>query len=83
MKALVGDVDLCLTPKDYALLQFMARNEGRHMSAAHIYESVWGQPMAGDNNALKMAVSRLRPKLFGSGYTVAGKQNDGYCFERE
>ena len=81
-KAYINGGDLMLTPKDYAILQFFVQNENRMMSAGYIYETVWGQPMAGDSQALMKAVSRLRNKLTGCGYTVTVEYGNGYRFER-
>jgi len=38
--------------------------------------------MAGDSQALGSAVSRLRKKLTGCGYTISGGYGNSYCFER-
>ena len=81
-KALVDGADLTLTPKDFAMLQFFVQNEGALMSAGHIYEKVWGQQMGGDSQALTNAVSRLRKKLCGCGYTITAQYGSGYMFER-
>jgi len=81
-EAYVNGVDLLLTPKDFALLRFLIQNENRLMSAKQLYETVWGRPMASDSQALGKAVSRLRQKLKGCGYTVTAEYGTGYCFER-
>jgi DNA-binding response OmpR family regulator len=81
-EAYVNGVDLLLTPKDFALLQFLVQNENRLMSAKQLYETVWGRPMADDSQALGKAVSRLRQKLKGCGYTVIAEYGTGYCFGR-
>jgi DNA-binding response OmpR family regulator len=39
--------------------------------------------MAGDTGAVKKAVSRLRKKIEGSGYTINALYGEGYRFERE
>ena len=81
-EAYVNGVDLLLTPKDFALLQFFVQNENRLMNADHIFEQVWGHPMASDPRALSMAISRLRKKLNGCGYTITTEYGSGYRFER-
>jgi DNA-binding response OmpR family regulator len=81
-EAYVGERNLRLTPKDFALLQFFVQSEDRLMDAATIYEKVWGQPMASDSQALSIAVSRLRKKLAGCGYTISAEYGEGYRFER-
>jgi DNA-binding response OmpR family regulator len=80
-EAFVNGADLLLTTKEYTLLQFFVQNENRIMSAEYVYESVWGQPMAGDSQALSIAVSRLRKKITGCGYTISAEYGTGYCFE--
>ena len=75
--------DLLLSQKEFALLLIFAQNEERCISAQYLYEKVWKQPMAGDVNALKSALKRLRAKLEGSGYCIALSKGEGYQFERE
>ncbi|MCL2078575.1 MAG: response regulator transcription factor [Oscillospiraceae bacterium] len=82
-KAFVDGMDLLLTPKDFAMLQFFVQNESRVLGAEHIYERVWGQHMGTDSQAIQNAVSRLRKKICGCGYTVTGLYGKGYRFERE
>jgi two-component system response regulator ResD len=73
--------DLRLMPKEYAVLEYLAHNRNTVIPAEIVYEKVWGHPMNGDENAVKITVSRLRKKLEGSGYTVSSGRGDGYCFE--
>ena len=61
----------------------LSQNEERFISAEYLYEKVWKQPMAGDSNALKSALKRLRAKLEGSGYCIVLSKGEGYQFERE
>lgn len=81
--ATLDGADLLLTPKEFALLLLFTQNEGRFISAEYLYEKVWKHPMAGDSNALKSALKRLRAKLEGSGYEIALSKGEGYQFERE
>ena len=81
-EAFLNGADLMLTPKDFALLQYFVQNEGRTLDRDVVYEKVWGRPMAGDSQALGSAVSRLRKKLTGCGYTISGGYGNGYRFER-
>jgi DNA-binding response OmpR family regulator len=52
------------------------------MTSADVYEAVWGQPMSGDPQTVHRAVSRLRKKIAGCGYTISSDYKNGYCFER-
>ena len=83
MAAFLGGEDMLLSQKEFALLLLFAQYEGRFMSAEYLYEQVWGQSMLGDDNAVKVTVSKLRTKLGGSGYSIIGKRGEGYCFQRE
>jgi DNA-binding response OmpR family regulator len=81
MTATLNGEDLTLSRKEFALLMFFTQNENRVMSAAYLYENVWGSPMAGDDNAIKVTLSKLRKKISGSGYTIAAEYGEGYRFE--
>ena len=75
--------NLLLTQKDFALLILFVQNEEKTMSVEYLYEKVWKSPLNGDTQAIKSAVSRLRKKLDGSGYTISSIRGEGYLFERE
>ena len=83
MTVLVDGIDLQLTQKEFALLQYFMQHENQILSSEHIYQQVWGQSMAGDSGAVQTHLSRLRKKLSASGYTITFSRGDGYCFERE
>jgi len=80
--AFLNGEDMLLTQKEFALLLLFVKNEGRKMSAESLYEKVWGHPMAGDANAIKTAVSRLRKKLTASEYSITSERGEGYCFRK-
>jgi DNA-binding response OmpR family regulator len=44
---------------------------------------VWGQGLLIDDNALKVAISKLRTKLANTGYTITASRGEGYYLERE
>lgn len=62
-RAFAGARDLLLTPKEFALLHYLMRNQGKTVPREMLYTQVWKQPMAGDVSALQKAVSSLRKKL--------------------
>lgn len=82
-EAFLNGEDLMLTPKDFTLLQYFVQNEEQTIDKDVVYEKVWGRPMAGDSQALGSAVSRLRKKLNGCGYTISAEYGNGYRFERD
>jgi len=82
-KAYLNGEDMILSQKEYALLSQFLKSPDRMISAESLYEKAWGQPMAGDENAFKVTLSRLRTKLRGSGYTISSSRGEGYYFELE
>lgn len=55
--------DLDLTPKEFALLAFMAEHHREVLPRSMIATAVWGMPLEGDSNAIDVAVRRLRIKV--------------------
>jgi len=83
-QALVNDVDIGLTKDiEFSLLNFFVQEENRTLTAEYLYQKVWGQPIAGNNRALITAVSGVRKKLEGSGFTITTVRGTGYRFEAE
>jgi len=52
-----------LTPKEYALLDYMAANKGRVLSRTMIVEHVWDQSFEGLTNIVDVYVRHLRAKM--------------------
>ena len=78
MQAFLNGADMLLTQKEFSLLSYFVQNEGRTMSAEHLYENIWGRPMGEDGSAVKNMVYKLRKKLSGSGYEIKNERGDGY-----
>ena len=82
-KAYIKDMDVGLTQKELSLLQQFMQQPEVMLSGDYLYEKVWGQKMMGQDNSLKVAISKLRSKLMDSGYTIAASRGEGYSLERE
>ena len=83
-QAFVNGADILLTKDiEFSLLSVFVKNENKPLSAQYLYEQVWGRPMAGSDGAVKTAVSKLRKKLEGSGFTITPERNKGYFFEKK
>ena len=82
LQGLVDGKDLNLTQKEFAVLLLFVQNEGKTLSTENVYERVWGTTMAGDNQAVQTAVSRLRKKLETAGYEIRAVRGQGYVFEK-
>jgi DNA-binding response OmpR family regulator len=81
--AMLGETDLLLNKKEFALLLIFFQNPERYIDGAYLYEKVWNAPMTGNAKALKSTLTRLRIKLVGSGWAIASSRGEGYCLERE
>ena len=70
------------TPKEYELLEFFCRNEGRVLTREQILDQIWGFDYDGDTRTIDTMVKQLRKKIGNPAYirTVYGV---GYCFEGE
>lgn len=54
--------DLRLTPKEYELLVFLARNPGKALYRETIYERVWGGELEYGSKTVDLHIQRLRKK---------------------
>lgn len=62
-KASRGVTVLELTPKEFDLLAFLARNKGFVFSRDQLLEKVWGYDFAGDTRTVDVHISWLRQKI--------------------
>jgi len=58
-----GGVPVELSRMEFALLEFLARNQGQVFSRDHLLEKVWGYDFAGDTRTVDVHVSWLRRKI--------------------
>ena len=75
--------DMGMQLKELSLLQQFMQHPEKMLTAEYLYEKVWGQKLLNQDNSLKVAVSKLRTKLNGSGYTIVASRGKGYSFEQE
>ena len=81
--AYINGEDMVLPQKEYSLLQQFVQHPEKILSAEYLYEKVWGQEKLDEDKSLKVAISKLRAKLSGSGYTITASRGEGYYIERE
>ena len=79
----LNGADLLLTQKEFSLLLYLVQNPERYLSAEHLMEKVWKAPATGNNQTVRKAVSRLREKIKGSGWTIVWYKGEGYALEEE
>ena len=79
-----GDEEIVLTSKEYALLDYMARNVGRVISRAEIAEHVWDENFDPFSNLIEVYVNRLRRKVDRSEpRRIVTRRNEGYMLRGE
>lgn len=59
----VSDEIITLTPREFELLYFLAKNPGRVFSREQLMETVWGYDFYGDARTVDTHVKKLREKL--------------------
>ena len=58
-----GDVDIHLTPREFAVLEFLMRHRGDAVTKTEILENVWDAYYEGDLNVVEVYVGYLRRKI--------------------
>lgn len=75
-----------LPPKEFDLLLFCAKNQGKILTKQKIYEAVWGEPYVYDDSNIMAIISRLRKKIEenpGSPKYIQTIKGIGYRFNKE
>ncbi|MCQ8768952.1 response regulator transcription factor [Streptomyces sp. KLMMK] len=75
-----GSVDLTLTAREFAVLEYLARRDGEVVAKAEILAHVWDEAFQGDVNIVEVHVSALRRKIdapFGR-HTIQTVRGVGY-----
>jgi len=71
--------EIALTSKEYALLEYLARNVGRVISREEIAEHVWDENFDPFSNIIEVYVNRLRRKIDGvEPHHIVTRRNEGY-----
>ena len=83
MRAYLESEDMGLSGREFSVLLYMVKNEGKTLSAEQIYEGAWSQPMAGNASALWKCISRLKGKLAvcEGEISLMSFRNQGYMLE--
>ncbi|WP_066687450.1 response regulator transcription factor [Christensenella intestinihominis] len=72
-----------LTPKEYAILEYLLLNRGKVISPEELIEHVWGSDDSLFSNAIKVHMSALRKKLaeFSANEIIINMRGAGYCIK--
>ncbi|QIB27774.1 response regulator transcription factor [Caloranaerobacter azorensis] len=74
-------IEIKLTPKEYELLVYMAKNKGKALSRETILNGVWGYDYYGDLRTVDTHIKRLRLKLNGNSDIIETVRGVGYRLE--
>ncbi|MCX7930757.1 MAG: response regulator transcription factor [Chlorobi bacterium] len=58
-----GDKEIELTAKEYALLEYLMRNQHRYLNRTMILQHVWKDPHSPISNIIEVYIMRLRSKI--------------------
>jgi DNA-binding response OmpR family regulator len=58
-----GDTPIAVTPREFALLEFLLRHRGQAVTKTAIIENVWDAHFDGDPNIVEVYVGYLRKKI--------------------
>jgi two-component system copper resistance phosphate regulon response regulator CusR len=75
-----GNLSIELTAKEYALLEYLARERGRVLGRAEIAEHVWDENFDPFSNLIDVNINRLRRKI-DNGFTpplIHTRRGEGY-----
>jgi two-component system OmpR family response regulator len=62
-RVLRGQTPIAVTPREFALLEFLLRNRGHAVTKTAIIENVWDAHFNGDPNIVEVYVGYLRKKI--------------------
>ncbi|MDQ2935235.1 MAG: response regulator transcription factor [Chloroflexota bacterium] len=63
----VGEQEVDLTAKEFAILEYFLLNQGRLLTRSQILEHAWSYDFEGGHNLIEVYVGRLRKKLIDAG----------------
>ncbi|MEU8606977.1 response regulator transcription factor [Actinoplanes sp. NPDC048791] len=58
-----GDASIAVTPREFAMLEFLLRHRGQAMTKTAILENVWDAHFTGDPNIVEVYIGYLRKKI--------------------
>src|SRR5699024_6017282 len=62
-KCLLYDKEIDLTPMEFDILTFLAKNRGKVISSEELFEKVWKEKYFDSNNTVMVHIRRIREKL--------------------
>ncbi len=62
-EVIVANQEVKLTPREFSILELLARNQGMVLSAEQIYERVWKEQSFQSDNTVMVHIRKLREKI--------------------
>ncbi|MCJ7841469.1 response regulator transcription factor [Lederbergia sp. NSJ-179] len=59
----VGEKEVRLTPKEFDILELLARNKGIVLNVGRIYEAVWKEDFFKSDNTVMVHITKIRDKI--------------------
>ena len=79
----IDGIPLDLSPKEYDLLFYMARNRGIALTREKLISEVWGYDFYGDDRTLDTHIKLLRRQLGDYADHITTLRGVGYRFEKD
>lgn len=76
----IHDTILSLTAKEYQILELLMKYPNKVFSKQNLYEAVWNEAFARDNDVMNTHISNLRKKLGDEGWRIETIWGLGYRF---
>lgn len=82
-RAFLNEQDLLLKPREFAVLEILAKNKDTFFSAEQLFKTIWGMDTVNDTRTIKEHISRLRRKLgYSSSIRIESERGKGYCLKQ-
>lgn len=78
---MVGNEQIRLSPKEFGILSFLAKQPGRVFSREEILAEVWHGDSYVLDRTVDVHIARVRRKLGENAVHISNRQGYGYCFE--
>ena len=82
-RAYLGDREISLTQKEYALLEYFLTHKGIALSREKLLTEVWGYNYVGETRTVDVHIRHLREKLGSEGDKIETVKGLGYRFSGE
>lgn len=76
----IQDIPVLLTAKEYQILELLMKYPNKVFSKQNLYETIWNEVFARDNDVMNTHISNIRKKLCSEGWRIETVWGLGYRF---